>query len=104
MPNLRPMQIKFSYLAKQDIIDHYCYGLAQFGAAQAESYAESLSQCWQLLARHPYLAHEHADYTPPVRIHHHRSHYVIYLIGDDHIFILRIVRDTVDVVRHLATE
>ena len=46
---------------------------------------------------------EHREYRPPVRIHHHGKHYIIYLIESDHLLIVRILRDEVDLTRHLST-
>jgi toxin ParE1/3/4 len=54
-----------------------------------------------LIAENPRMAPEHDEYTPPVRIHHHGKHDIIHLIKDDHILIVRILREEVDLTRHL---
>jgi len=97
------MDVRFSEQADADIIDCYLYGLLNFGQAQADRYEQDLRHVIGLLADNPRLAAERVEYEPPVRIHHHASHYVIYRIEDDYILIIRVLRDEVDLTRHLHT-
>ena len=53
------------------------------------------------MADNPRIANERLEYTPPVRIHHHAKHNIIYLIEEDHILIVRLLRDEVDLTKHL---
>ena len=96
------MKVRFTARADNDIIESYLYGQATFGAAQAERYEQSLREAVDLIAENPRLAAERQEYDPPVRIHHHGRHYIIYLIGDDHISIVRILRDEMDLVARLG--
>ena len=50
------------------------------------------------------FASERREYTPAVRVHHHAKHYIVYLIEDDHILIVRVLRDEMDLTNHLRTE
>lgn len=95
------MQVKFTQTAHQDIIDSYLYGLTHFGAAQAEQYESDLRHVIGLIADTPELAHERSEYRPAVRIHHFAKHYIVYRIEDDYILIIRLLRDEVDLSRHL---
>ena len=98
------MDLRFSELADADIIDSYLYGLLNFGQAQADRYEQDLRHVIGIIADNPRLVSERPEYEPPVRIHHHGKHYIIYRIEDDHILIIRILRDEVDLTRHLHTK
>jgi toxin ParE1/3/4 len=39
----------------------------------------------------PTLARERSEFTPPVRIHVHESHLIVYTVTDYHITILRLL-------------
>ncbi len=41
------------------------------------------------------------QFNPKVRIHHHGSHLVIYHTQTDHILIVRILHDSMDIQRHM---
>jgi toxin ParE1/3/4 len=98
------MKVRFTRQADADIIESYLYGFQTFGQAQAERYEQGLRHVIGLIADHPRMAAERHDYRPPVRLHHHARHYIVYLIEDDHILVIRILRDDVDLTRHLAND
>lgn len=54
-----------------------------------------------LIAANPRMATERPELRPPVRIHHHAKHYIVYLIRNDHVLIVRALRDEVDLRGHL---
>jgi toxin ParE1/3/4 len=95
------MDVRFTRQADADIIDSYLYGFLNFGQVQADRYEQSLRHVIGLIADNPRMTPERQEYRPPVRIHHHAKHYIIYLIEDDHILIVRVLRDEVDLTRHL---
>ena len=72
-----------------------------FGREQADRYEQSLRQVIDIIADNPRIAAERLEYDPPVRVHHHAKHQIIYLIEDTRIFIVRILRDEVDLARTL---
>ena len=98
------MDVKFSVQADEDIIDCYLYGFLNFGKAQAESYEQGLRHTISLIAENPKIARERSGYAKPVRIHHHAKHYIVYRIETEHILIVRVLRDEVDLPRHLDTD
>ena len=98
------MAVRFTALAEADIIDSYLYGFENFGRDQADRYEAGLGQAINVIAANPSIAAERREYDPPVRVHHHAKHYVVYLIENDDILILRVLRDEVDLTRHLGTE
>ena len=95
------MKIRFTAQADADIADCYLYGYRHFGQHQAEIYNTEIRHIMGLIAANPYLARERPEFDPPVRIHHHARHYIIYVLKDDGILIVRVLRDNVDLTRHL---
>ena len=95
------MKIRFSRQAETDIIRSYLYGLTNFGPLQADQYEASLRATISLIGDHPQMAAERVDIDPPVRVHHHGKHLIIYRIEADHILIIRVLRDEVDLTERL---
>ncbi len=98
------MKVRFTVQAETDIIDSYLYGFENFGRGQADRYEAGLRRAIDIIAANPQIAAERREYDPPVRIHHHAKHYIVYLIGEAHIVVVRVLRDEVDLTRHLGTE
>ncbi len=97
------MRDRFTQKADTDIIDSYLYGIVNFGHAQADRYERGLRQVIDIIADNPRLAAERLEYDPPVRVHHHAKHHIIYLIEDTHILIVRVLRNEADLKRNLQT-
>ena len=85
------MAYKLTREAEDDIIHTYLEGARLFGAVQAESYHRELEQIFKLLAENPAMARERFEITPPVRIHPHKAHIIVYLSDDaGDVLILRV--------------
>ena len=97
------MPYKLTPEADHDLIEIYVYGFLNFGEPQAEQYFSELKDCFQLLSETPFICRERTEFTPPIRIHHHGRHLVIYVVQDDQILIVRVLHDSMDVKRHLTT-
>ncbi|MQX38136.1 type II toxin-antitoxin system RelE/ParE family toxin [Roseospira navarrensis] len=95
------MDVRFTVKAEDDSLDSDTYGTTRFGRAQADRYEQGLRHAISLIAETPRLAPERTEFVPPVRIHSHGSHAIVYLIRDDHILIVRILRADADMARHL---
>jgi toxin ParE1/3/4 len=87
--------------AEADIVNGYRYGVERFGIDQADRYDKGLRRAISLIAETPMMAPERPEFSPTVRIHHHAGHAIVYLIATDHILIVRVLRDEVDLHRHL---
>jgi toxin ParE1/3/4 len=87
--------------ARADLEDIWLYSVNKWGVAQAEKYLEELEQSFKFIAENPELYPERDEFTPPVRILHHGRHLVVYLVKKDHILIIRVLHDSMDIVRHL---
>jgi toxin ParE1/3/4 len=84
-----------------DLEDIWLYSVKKWGLAQTEHYLEELVTNFQFLAENPELCAEHYEFTPPVRISHYGKHLIVYLIKDDHILIIRVLHDSMELSRHL---
>ncbi len=91
----------FSNETENDLIEIYCYGFLNHGERQAELYQQALKAKCQFLADNPKLYREREEFTPPVRIHPHEKHLIVYMIEEDHILIIRILHERMNVSDHL---
>ncbi len=87
--------------ARDDLEAIWLYGVNQWGLKQAEQYLEELEQNFQLITENPKFYREREEFTPPVRICHCGRHLIIYMIEGDHVLIIRILHDSMDVKRHI---
>ena len=76
--------------AEQDIIEIYLEGLSRFGEQQADRYHQELTSLFELIALNPKMARERLELAPPVRIHPHKAHLIVYLEESDGILIVRV--------------
>ncbi len=49
---------------------------------QAERYHRELQLVFETIAKYPHLARERHELSPPVRIHPHGAHLIVYLADD----------------------
>ncbi len=97
------MPYKLTPKAENDLTEIYLHGFLNFGETQAEKYFSELEDCFQVLSETPFIGRERTEFSPPVRIHHHGRHLVIYVIQEDRILIIRVLHDSMDVQRHLSS-
>ncbi|KQP61515.1 hypothetical protein ASG40_02240 [Methylobacterium sp. Leaf399] len=88
--------------ADLDIAHIYGHGERAFGIEQAERYQAGLFDAFDVLARNPHLAHERQEITPPVRIHPHGVHVIVYAVRDTGILIVRVLHGRQDWERWLS--
>jgi len=73
----------------------------EFGVAQAEAYHADLEKVFALIADTPYITRERLELTPPIRIHPHASHLILYHIENDGtVLIVRIRHSREDWIRN----
>jgi toxin ParE1/3/4 len=75
----------------EDIIGIYLHGVKNFGQAQAEKYHAGLEKTFALLNENPDMARERMEFHPPVHIHFHEVHVVVYVANEEGILILRVL-------------
>lgn len=95
------MPYTISPAARLDLEKASDYGDAVFGAAETDRYFGELDRIFETIADFPELARERSEYQPPVRIHRHRQHYLVYTVQPEGIRIVRVLRVEVDLDRYL---
>lgn len=91
LPGRRMPACRKTRLAEDDIISIYIQGVKEFGPRQAEIYHAGLADAFNFIASHPQLAPERHEFDPPIRLHRHRAHHILYLIDDDGVLIVRVL-------------
>ena len=84
------MPYRLSRRAEEDLIQIYLTSAQAFGMAQAERYQDALEAAFERIAAFPEIARQRRELTPPVRVHPCRSHVVIYVVGEEGPFIIRV--------------
>lgn len=82
---------RLSEAARKDLAVTYRYTREKFGKAQAETYVAKLKLALEVIAEHPSIGPEHNEFTPPVRMHPHGEHVILYLVERPRPVIVRIL-------------
>ena len=77
--------------ALDDLDDIWRFSAETWSIEQADRYIDELGRVFEMIAAMPTLARERSEFTPPVRIHVHESHLIIYTIAAGYIAILRLL-------------
>lgn len=77
--------------ARRDLVEIYRYTRDQFGHAQAEAYTADLWSAFRLIGDQPLIGAERTEMTPPVRLHPHARHNILYLSDARGVLILRVL-------------
>lgn len=91
----------FSGKAEEDLIEIYRYGFLNYGEQKADLYVGTLKDKCQILANDPFPYREYDEFIPPVRIHSHKKHLIIYTAEKDRILIIRILHERMNVHKQL---
>lgn len=94
--------IELTTEAERDLIDIYLYGIKQFGAAQAERYAQRLMQAIETAASHPSFGVDYSFVRAGLRRYEHTSHAIYYERRADRLLVLRILHGRMDPGRHIG--
>ena len=87
--------------AKNDLRQIGIYTERVWGKAQRRKYLSSFDAKFSLLADNPLMTNERREFTPPVRIHHHGSHLIVYIVRDMGVLIVRVLHQNADIDTHL---
>ncbi len=85
------MRIRETGLARRDIDRLYLFGLNTYGEKSADAYVIRLLDKFGLICEHPEMARERLEVNPPVRVHPHEAHLIVYRSISNEILILRIL-------------
>ena len=88
-------------LAERDLIDIWLYTYGEWGEAQADRYLDELDAAIHLIAEQPTLYRERPEFTHPIRIYHQSHHLIVYQVFSDHIVVVRVLHENMDIESRL---
>lgn len=92
MPTDKPARYRLAPKAESDLAEIWQYTAQTWSLDQADTYLDQFVAAFELIAALPTVARERSEFTPPIRIHVHQSHLIIYRWHTD-VVILRILGD-----------
>ena len=90
MPERTLSAYRLTPAAQADLATIWTYTAQTWSAAQADAYITGIRNTLDILLDSPGLAPMRAEITPPVRIHRHRSHIIVYRIEAPYLAVIRI--------------
>lgn len=96
-------KVKLSAAARRDLARIDDYGAEHFGDEAADAYTRGLNEAFSFLADVPFGAEARPD-GEGVRCKVHRRHRILYRVGDETVFVQRILHYSRDVPRHLSDD
>lgn len=91
---------RLSNLAADDFAAIYEYTLLNFGTDQADAYTDAMASALGLLSSSPLMGHECPEIADGVRRHDHQRHAIFYRCSERDIFIIRILHQQMEPMRH----
>ena len=95
------LDYKLSCKADNDLKNIYKYTCQKYGEKQADKYINALEKKFGKLAKNPLLCRKREEYNPPVRIHRHKKHLVVYIREGKSILIVRVLHEKMELDNHL---
>ena len=89
-----------SRLADNDLLNIAEYTIQEFGIKQARQYRDALENCFLTLAENPNMGRKADELATGLKRFEHQSHIVFYLKDNEDLFIVRVLHNRVDVIRH----
>lgn len=91
MPLGKPVRYRLTPKATSDLESIWLYSAETWSADQADRYTDDLERIFEMLAAMPTMARERTEFVPPVRLHVHGRHLIVYTVNEAGIAILRIL-------------
>jgi len=91
MSSNKPTHYSLSPRALDDLDDVWRYTAENWTLDQADSYIDGLVRMFDAIVAMPEIARERPEFSPPVHIHSHQSHLIVYLVKRDQVVILRVL-------------
>lgn len=98
------MSFKVSVKARDDLRHIGRYTQKTWGTAQRRNYLADLNAAFALLGDSPGLAVLRTEFTPPVRLHPHGRHVILYTDHPDGVLIVRGLHQSQGIEAILAGE
>ena len=77
--------------ALADLDDIWRYSAERWSVDQADLYIDDFTRIFELLVSTPEMARERHEFNPPVHIHSHAQHLVVYTLHDSMVLIIRVL-------------
>ena len=87
----KPLALRLTPQAIRDLEEIWLFTAATWSVDQADSYITELNDTFELICFTPQIARERQEISPPVRMHRHRSHLIIYRLVDRVVVIVRVL-------------
>jgi toxin ParE1/3/4 len=91
MSSAEPPGYRLSPRALDDLEEIWRYSAETWSIDQADRYVDDLARLFGLIATLPSLGQERRDINPPVRIHAHGRHVIVYVEDGADVTILRLL-------------
>ena len=91
---------RLSRLADHDLANIAEYTIQEFGIEQARRYRDTLEKCFLTLVENPNIGRNAEELATGLKRFENQSHIVFYLEDDKGLFIVRVLHNRVDVIRH----
>lgn len=91
MASDKPTQYRLTPKALDDLHALWRYSAETWSLDHADRLIDGFERCFSRLVAMPELARERPEFNPPVRIHTHDRHLIVYTVKDDHILVLRLL-------------
>ena len=98
---MRIRKYTYSKRAERDLIKTYQDTVKKWGVVQADKYDTELENTIDLLADNPDLGRNCYEIREGLKRHEHGRHIIFYRKRKADIFIIRIIHDSMDVMKHL---
>ena len=91
MSSSEPKSYRLSPRAVVDLEGIWRFTAETWSVDQADRYIDGLTRLFEIIAFMPTLARERSEFKPPVRIHVHEAHLIVYTVAEDHVAIQRLL-------------
>lgn len=88
--------------AERDLEAIWLYSEKNWGVDQAHAYLDGLVEIFRLLSNNPLMCRERSEFDPPVHIHNHAHHLIVFVLSDAGIDIVRVLHESMDIDTQLA--
>jgi len=95
------LKYQLSLAADDDMRNIWSYGADSWGADQADHYYQQLIEMMVHLADHPGHGKSEAEVFDGLRSYPNGSHRIYYIPAEDHIQVIRVLHQSMDVERHI---
>ena len=97
-------KVNVSRAALEDIRKIGRYTQQQWGPDRRRAYLSGLERKFSLLADNPEISPERTEFDPPVRIHPHERHLIVYVMEKDEILVVRVLHSRMDIDDHISLD